>query len=204
MPTDATVFLVDDDPAALDSLRFLLESNGIAVETFTSPRDFLNSHDSDRPGCLVLDLCMPEIDGLALQQRLLSRETRIPILFVTGHGDVPHCAQALKAGALDFLEKPVRSDVILDRVRYALETDQRNRRVKATHPEITTRVMQLTPREKEMMGFLLRGEDMKTISGKLDIGIQTVAKHRTRVLDKMQVRNEAELVRLFKDYPMDG
>ena len=204
MPTDATVFLVDDDPAALDSLRFLLESNGIAVETFTSPRDFLNSHDSDRPGCLVLDLCMPEIDGLALQQRLLSRETRIPILFVTGHGDVPHCAQALKAGALDFLEKPVRSDVILDRVRYALETDQRNRRVKATHPEITTRVMQLTPREKEMMGFLLRGEDMKTISGKLDIGIQTVAKHRTRVLDKMQVRNEAELVRLFKDYPMEG
>ena len=204
MPTDATVFLVDDDPAALDSLRFLLESNGIAVETFTSPRDFLNSHDSDRPGCLVLDLCMPEMDGLALQERLLSRETRIPILFVTGHGDVPHCAQALKAGALDFLEKPVRSDVILDRVRYALETDQRNRRIKATHPEITSRVMQLTPREKEMMGFLLRGEDMKTISGKLDIGIQTVAKHRTRVLDKMQVRNEAELVRLFRDYPMDG
>ena len=204
MPTDATVFLVDDDPAALDSLRFLLESNGIAVETFTSPRDFLNSHNSNRPGCLVLDLCMPEIDGLALQQRLLSRETRIPILFVTGHGDVPHCVQALKAGALDFLEKPVRSDVILERVRYALETDQRNRRVRTTHPEITARMALLTPREREMMGFLLNGEDMKTISGKLDIGIQTVAKHRTRVLDKMQVRNEAELVRLFKDYPLEG
>ena len=147
---------------------------------------------------------MPEMDGLALQERLLSREPRLPILFVTGHGDVPHCAQALKAGALDFLEKPVRSDIILDRVRYALETDQRNRRVKATHPEITARIAQLTPREKEMMVFLLRGEDMKTISGKLDIGIQTVAKHRTRVLDKMQVRNEAELVRLLRDYPLEG
>jgi two-component system response regulator FixJ len=204
MPNDATVFLVDDDPGALDSLQFLLKSNGFSVETFSSPREFLNSYDADRPGCLVLDLRMPEMDGLALQERLRSRETQLPIIFVTGHGDVPHCAQAIKAGAIDFLEKPVRSDVILDRVRCALETDQRNRRVQATHPEITACIARLTPREKEMMGFLLRGEDMKTIAGKLDIGIQTVAKHRTRVLDKMQVWNEAELVRLLMDYPLEG
>ncbi|MGO9113963.1 MAG: response regulator transcription factor [Thermoguttaceae bacterium] len=204
MPTDATVFLVDDDPAALDSIQFLLKSNGFSVEPFSSASEFLKSYDPNRPGCLVLDLCMPEMDGLALPERLLSREPRLPILFVTGHGDVPHCAQALKAGAVDFLEKPVRSDIILDRVRYALEVDQRNHRVKAMHPEIAARIAQLTPREKETMVFLLRGEDMKTISGKLDIGIQTVAKHRTRVLDKMQVRNEAELVRLLRDYPVEG
>ncbi len=204
MPTDATVFLVDDDPAALDSIQFLLKSNGFSVEPFSSASEFLKFYDPNRPGCLVLDLCMPEMDGLALQERLLSREPRLPILFVTGHGDVPHCAQALKAGALDFLEKPVRSDIILDRVRYALEMDQRNRRLKAAHPEITARIAQLTPREREMMVFLLRGEDIKTISVKLDIGIQTVAKHRTRVLDKMQVRNEAELVRLLRDYPVEG
>lgn len=202
MPTDATVFLVDDDPGVLDSLRFFLESNGFCVETFSSPRDFLSSYDSNRPGCLVLDLCMPEMDGLALQQRLLSREPRLPIIFVTGHGNVPHCVQALKAGAVDFLEKPVRHEVILDRIRCALETDQRDRRVRTTHPEITAHIVLLTPREREMMGFLLNGEDMKTIAGKLDIGIQTVAKHRTRVLDKMQVRNEAELVRLLKDFPL--
>jgi two-component system, LuxR family, response regulator FixJ len=203
MPTDTTVFLVDDDPAALDSLQFLLRSNGFAVESFSSANEFLKSYDSDRPGCLVLDLCMPEMDGLALQECLLSREWRIPIIFVTGHGDVPHCVQALKAGAVDFLEKPVRREVILDRVRRALETDQRNRRVKAKHPEIATCIAQLTPREKEMMGFLIRGEGMKTIAGKLGIGIQTVAKHRTRALNKMQVRNEAELVRLLRDYPQE-
>ena len=204
MSTDATVFLVDDDPAALDSLQFLLKSNGFAVETFSSAREFLKSHDSDRPGCLVLDLRMPEMDGLALQERLSSQKTRLPIIFVTGHGDVLQCAQAFKAGALDFLEKPVRREVILDRVRQALETDQRNRRVQATHPEIAACIALLTPREKEMMGFLIKGEGMKTIAGKLDIGIQTVAKHRTRVLEKMQVRNEAELVQLLRDYPLDG
>jgi len=204
MSTDATVFLVDDDPGVLDSLQFLLKSNGFSVETFTSARDFLNSYDTDRPGCLVLDLSMPEMDGLALQDRLLHREPRLPIIFVTGHGDVPQCVQALKAGALDFLEKPVRSSVILERVRYALEADQRNRRVQTTHPEITARIALLTPRQKEMMGFLLTGEDMKTISRKLEISIQTVAKHRTRVLDKLQVRNEAELVRLLINYPLDG
>jgi two-component system, LuxR family, response regulator FixJ len=134
----------------------------------------------------------------------LSRETRLPIIFVTGHGDVPHCAQALKAGALDFLEKPVRREVILERVRCALETDQRNRRVKSTHPEITARITLLTPREREMMDLLLLGMDMKKIAAGLDIGIQTVAKHRTRVLDKMQVQNEAELVRLLGDYPLKG
>jgi two-component system, LuxR family, response regulator FixJ len=204
MSSDATVFLVDDDRAALDSLRFLLESNGFSVETFSSPREFLDSYDPNRPGCLVLDLCMPEMDGLALQGRVLSQEPRLPIIFVTGHGDVQHCAQAFKAGAIDFLEKPVRHEAIVERVRQALEMDQRNRRVRATHPEITACIALLTPREKEMMSFLLRGEDMKSISGKLEIGIQTVAKHRTRVLDKMQVRNEAELVRLLRDFPWEG
>ncbi len=110
----------------------------------------------------------------------------------------------MKAGAVDFLEKPVLPNVILDRVRHALEMDQRSRRVRAGQPEISARIAQLTQRENEMMGFLLRGEDMKTIAGKLDIGIQTVAKHRTRVLEKMRVRNEAELVRLLRDYPLEG
>ena len=199
MSTDATVFLVDDDPGALGSLRFLLESNGFSVETFFSASEFLNSCNSDRPGCLVLDLCMPEMDGLELQERLLSREPRLPIIFVTGHGDVPHCAQALKAGAVDFLEKPVSCPVILERVRSALETDQQNRRIQVAQPEITVRIAQLTSREKEILRFLLKGESIKTIAAKLDIGIQTVAKHRARTLEKMQVQNEVELVRLFRN-----
>jgi two-component system, LuxR family, response regulator FixJ len=204
MSDKATVFLVDDDPGALASLGFLLESNGFVVRTFSSAHDFLGRVAPDQSGCLVLDLRMPEMDGLALQGNLRARGTSLPIIFVTGHGDVPHCVQALKAGAVDFLEKPVSRQVILDRVRQALEVDQRNRRVRAKFPEITARIALLTPREKEMMGFLLRAEDVKTIAGRLDIGIQTVAKHRSRVLDKMQVRNEAELVRLLKDYPLEG
>jgi two-component system, LuxR family, response regulator FixJ len=201
MISDATVFVVDDDAEALRSMRWLLESEGLAVETYLSGEEFLAAYARDRPGCLLLDLCMPEMDGLELQRRLASRGAHLPVVFVSGRGDVAKCTDAMKGGAVDFLEKPADDAKVLAVVHLALEKDRRRRSVDATHPEIAARIARLTPRERETMGLLAEGSTIKQIAAQLDIGFQTAAKHRTRVLGKMRVANEAELVRLLKDYP---
>ena len=203
MAVGATVFVVDDDPGIREAMRGLLESTGLVVETYSSAAEYLGAYNPNRPGCLVLDLRMPEIDGLELQRRLIAHGPHPPIVFVTAYGDVSQCAEAMKGGAVDFLRKPTDGPKLLDAVRRALERDQRRHRVEATHPQIAARLARLTPREREVMLLLLDGDDMKTIAGRLSIGIQTVAKHRTRVLAKMQVRNEAELVRLLEGYALE-
>lgn len=200
MTSEPTVFVVDDDSGALKSMQWLLESDGLPAETFSSAAEFLERYDPSRPGCLLFDLQMPEIDGLELQQRIESLGSHSPIIFVSAHGDVRRCAEAMKAGAVDFLEKPTDDEELLQLVRQAIERDRQRRCVEASHPEISGRINLLTAREREIMQFLLDGETMKVIAGRLGITIQTVAKHRTRVLDKMLVRNEAELVRLLADY----
>jgi FixJ family two-component response regulator len=199
MVTDATVFVVDDDPGVLKSMRWLLESEGFLVETYSSPSQFLSSYDPHCPGCLVSDLRMPEMDGLELQQRLAARGSHLPVIFVTGHGDVPKCAQAMKAGAVDFLEKPASDNDLLNLVHQALEMDRQRRRADARQPVIAARLHRLTPRERDVLRLLYEGKTNKAVAAELEVGFQTAAKHRARVLDKLQVQSEAELVRLLTD-----
>lgn len=202
MNRDATVFVVDDDPGALRSMCWLLESEGFSVEAYSSARGFLAAYDPDHPCCLVLDLRMPEVDGLELQKQLACRGAHAPIIFVSGHGDVPKCAEAMKAGAVDFLEKPADDQKILGLIHQALEKDRRRRRLEAGRPEIAARIRRLTPREHETMLRMLDGGEIKEIAAGFGTSFQTVAKHRARVLAKMEVHNEAELVRLLGDFPL--
>jgi len=195
--TETTVFLVDDDAAALDSLSWLMESAGHHAETYNSAVRFLNAYDPARPGCLVLDLCMPEMTGLELQERLVREGRRIPIIFVTAHGDVPATVRALKAGAFDFVEKPVDGDRLLDLVQRALDRDRQRRQQEPERTAFEMLVCRLSPRELEVMELLYDGKSMKKIAAEFGISVQTVAKHRAQVLEKMEVDGDAELVRLI-------
>ncbi len=197
MTFDATVFVVDDDLGALRSMRWLLESEGFCVETFSSSREFLAAYHPDRPHCLVLDLRIPEMDGLELQQRLASQESNPPIIFVSGHGDVAQCARAMRQGAVDFLEKPVDDEALLGRVEEALGEDRRQRGLQSRCQETEARLDRLTPREREVREMLYAGKSVKMIAAELGISLQTAAKHRARVLKKLEVDNEAEMVRLL-------
>jgi len=197
MNVKPTVFLVDDDSGSRNSMRFLLESEGLSVEPFDSARTFLEVYDPGRPGCLVLDVRMPEMDGLELQKRLQYLGQHLPIIFVTGHGDVPMCARAMKAGAVDFLEKPVDDETLLALVRKGLADGwQRYQRELEEHAT-QSRIERLSPREREVMQIMHGGKSIKQIATELGISIQTAAKHRSRVLEKLGIENEAELVRLL-------
>ena len=203
MTSDATVFIVDDDQEVLRSMRWLLESDGLAVETYASGPEFLKTCAPNRPGCILLELRLPEMNGLELQERIASRGPHPPIVVVSGHADVVKCAQAMKAGAVDFLLKPVDDAKLFAVVHLALEKDRRQRSVEATHADIAARVAQLTARERETMRFMLEGEATRRIASQLDIGCPMAAKQRAGVLCKMRVCNEADLVRLLKDYALE-
>jgi two-component system, LuxR family, response regulator FixJ len=190
------VFLVDDDAAALKSLRWLLESAELQVEDYCSAEEFLASYDPDVPGCLVIDYRMPGMNGLDLQEALLERGCRHPIIFVTGFGDVPTCSRAYHQGAFDFVEKPVNHQALVDLVNRALSEDSRRRAARARRPNISRQLERLTPREQEVMDLLVDGKTVKQIAAELGVGFPTAARHRTRVLEKMQVTNDVELVRL--------
>lgn len=193
---EPTVFIVDDDPDALDSLHWLLKSVGLRTETFTSPAAFLREYDPQRPGCVVLDLRMPEMSGLDVQLELLNRGAETPVIIVTGHGDVLMCATAFKAGAVDFIEKPANHQLLLSHIQRAIEQDQRRRESRRGALDLQSRLELLTPREREVMDLLVTGYTLKRIAGELGISAQTAAKHRSRVLVKMQVSTDVELARL--------
>jgi two-component system, LuxR family, response regulator FixJ len=197
MITEPTVFIIDDDADALDSLQCLLQSVGLRMEAYSSPSLFLQSYDPARPGCVVLDVRMPEMSGLDLQEELVRRGNPPPIIIVTGHADVPVCAAAFRAGAFDFIEKPANHQLLLGRIQRAIERDADNRRARKEVPEFQTRLERLTPREREVMELILSGQTLKQIAATLGISAQTAAKHRSRVLDKMQVSTDVELVRLI-------
>lgn len=200
MQSESTVFLVDDDPAALDSLAWLVKSAGLNVEAYSSAVDYLEAHDPQKPGCLVLDVCMPDMTGLELQEKLLAIGESIPIIFVTAHGDVPSSVRAMKAHAIDFLEKPVDGELLLQAVRLALEEDSRSRRQQPEKAEIGRRIERLTPREREVMELLYACKRVKTIAAELGISVQSVAKHRAHMLQKMGVETDAQLVRILASY----
>jgi len=195
-PAVPTVFIVDDDEAVRKAVSRLLRSAGIAVAIFASPREFLAQYDPATPGCLVLDIAMPDFNGLQLQTTLGEKGSILPIIFLTGQGDVPKSVQAMKHGAFDFLSKPVKDKDLLTAVRAAIERDAVARLEQAKLSEIRTRLDTLTPREAEVLEHVVSGKLNKQIAADLGITEATVKMHRARVMAKMKVQSVAELARL--------
>jgi two-component system, LuxR family, response regulator FixJ len=191
-----TVFVVDDDAPVRDALKLLLRSVGHRVEAFPSAQDFLDAYHDDRPGCLVLDVRMPGMSGLELQERLNERGAILPIIFITGHGDVPMAVEALQAGALDFLQKPFRDQELLDRIARALDKDAQNRRELLELRTLAQRFEELTARERDVMELVTQGKANKAIAMDLNISQRTVEIHRARVMEKTQAASLAHLVRM--------
>ncbi len=192
------IFIVDDDEPVRDSLSLLIRSVGYAVEAYSSAIEFLDAYD-DRPGCLVLDVRMPQMSGLDLQEELIERRAILPIIFMTGHGDVPMAVQAMRGGAVDFLQKPLRDQDLLDRINEALRTDAKNRELLAQKQETAQRLQQLTAREREVMELVAAGKANKVIAYELDVSQRTVEIHRARVMEKMRATSLAHLVRMVVD-----
>jgi len=190
------VFVVDDDEAVCRSLSVLIEDIGLEVRTFTSAQQFLGEYDSEQPGCLVLDVRMSGMSGLELQSRLKELAFEIPIIIITGHGDVPMAVEAMKAGALDFIEKPFRDQTLLDNIQKAIEVDARMRRNRKETRDVQSRIQNLTRREHQIMALLVLGKTNKTIAYELGISQKTVDFHRANILDKAGVDSVVELLRL--------
>ena len=195
MTATATVFVVDDNAGVRKSLGALLESAGLAVETYASGEEFLAAYDPERPGCLVLDVRLRQSSGLDLQDDLRRRKATLPIMVLTGHGNVPTSVRALKAGAVDFLQKPVPPKVLLERVRAALDIDRQARAVIAERAVEMQRLAHLTPRERQVMELLIAGKTSKEIAVALNVSVRTVEGHRRMVFSKMDVSSAAQLVR---------
>ena len=191
-----TVFVVDDDPSVLKSLSRLLRSAGWQAATYSSPDEFLRQYDPAAPGCLVLDVAMPRVDGFELQRRLVDAGCPLPIVFITGHGDIPTSVRAMRAGALNFLAKPVNDDDLLGAVREAVETDGVARRAQRDMALVRERLATLTPRERQVLEQVVVGKLNKQIAGDLGTVEKTIKVHRAHVMEKMGARSLAELARM--------
>lgn len=194
--SDFTVFLIDDDPSILKALTRLLLSEGYKTQAFSSPQIFLNEHDPTVSGCAVIDVAMPGLDGLALQQALTGQTIERPIIFLSGHGNVPISVRAMRAGAVDFLLKPVSKTNLLDAIARAADQDELLRRKMMTRKSIYERLETLTPREREVLTHIIAGRMNKQVAGDLGTVEKTVKVHRSRMMIKMGIRTVAELVRL--------
>jgi FixJ family two-component response regulator len=190
------VFVVDDDRSVREAIRSLIASVGLRVETFRTAQEFLSSKRPEAPACLVLDVRLPGLSGLDLQRELARSGMPIPIVFITGHGDIPMSVQAMKAGAVEFLTKPFRDQQLLDAVRQAIDRDQVERGHRSELAELRTRYESLTPREREVMTLVAAGLLNKQIAGELGISEITVKVHRAQAMEKMQARSLADLVRM--------
>ena len=195
----ASVYIVDDDEAVRSSVRFLIRSVGLQAQAFASAQEFLGAYDPRQPGCLLLDVRMPGMSGLDLQQELNRRGATIPVVFITGHGDVPMAVEAMQQGAFDFLQKPFRDQDLLDRVQRALARDTESRSRLAARAEILARLATLTPRETEVMRLVTRGKANKVVGAELGVSQRTVEIHRAHVMEKMRASSLAELVRMVLD-----
>ena len=193
------VFIVDDDEAVRGSLRLLLKSVGLTPNAMGSAREFLTRYDSTQPGCLVLDVRMPEMSGLELQEQLNLQGAVIPVIFITGHGDVPMAVEAMQAGAFDFLQKPFRDQDLIDRIQRALEKDRSNRTTLTERSAIRDRLESLTPREREVLTMVASGKANKVMASDLGVSQRTVEIHRARVMEKMGASSLAQLVRMVMD-----
>ncbi len=191
----ATIYLVDDDEAVLRALRRLLGTLGYEVRSYQSPLQFLAEHDAEAPGCAVLDLSMPDIDGIRIQAALSQGSAMRPVIFLTGAGDIPTSVRAMKAGAIDFLTKPVQSAELVAAIERAVALDRDARRVRHDVVEVRARLGTLTPREREVLALVVAGRLNKQIAHALGASIKTIKVHRARVMAKMGVRTVADLVR---------
>lgn len=196
MTFDATVFVVDDDQAMRTSLQWLIEATGMTVKTYDSADAFLKDYYPGRAGCLLLDVRMPGMSGLELQAHLAAEGHRLPVIMITGHGDVAMAVRAMKAGAADFIEKPFHDEDLLRSIRNALEHDEKTRASRLAKAEIVRRLAELTPREHEVMGMVTDGKSNKEIAAALGVSAKTVEAHRARVMEKMRADSLADLVRM--------
>jgi FixJ family two-component response regulator len=196
LATDATVFLVDDDASVRKALTRLLRSAGYDVKAFASAREFLDNAQDEGPACLVLDIRMPGLSGIDLQRELQTANAILPIIFITGHGDIPTSVKAMKAGAVDFLPKPVKDHDLLTGIEQALARSARERAERADLEDIQSRIDSLTPRERQVLEHVVAGQLNKEVAYDLGTVEKTIKVHRARVMDKMGVKSLAELVRL--------
>jgi two-component system, LuxR family, response regulator FixJ len=204
MGTTPTVFVVDDEPIIRSSLQRLIESVSLKVETFAAANEFLEAYEVGAPGCVVLDVRMPGISGLDLQERMAERGIDIPIIFITAYGDVPMAVRALKAGAVDFLQKPFNNQTLLDCVQEAIEQDAQARHNRVRQEELATLFAELTPREREVMDLVVSGKPNREIAEQLGLSAKTIEVHRAHVMHKLRVDSLAELVRLHMAHKKSG
>lgn len=200
MAPEPTVFVVDDDEALRQSLTRLMESVGLPVETYPDAEAFLDNYDSARPGCLVLDIRMPGMNGLALQDKLAQGRVRMPVIIISAHGDVDKAVRAMKSGAVDFIKKPYKGELLLERIRQALELDARIRSQEAARAEVGARLALLSPREREVIEMLAAGKTPKQIAFELDLSRKTVDVHRGHIMMKMRAETLVELVEMLHVY----
>lgn len=193
---DATVFIVDDDDAVRDSLGLLMKSAGLHAEAFDSAESFLRDYDPLRPGCLVLDIRMPGMSGLELQGELVDRESSLPIIFITAHGDIPMAVEAVRQGAVDFIQKPFDDTELVAKVRQAVSDSERKHEGLIERADVRRRASTLTAREREVMSQVVQGKANKVIASDLGVSQRTVEIHRARVMEKMQAGSLAQLVRM--------
>jgi FixJ family two-component response regulator len=202
MALDFTVFLLDDDAAVLKAVGRLLQATGYSTKTYCSAEAFLSEQDASTPGCLVLDLAMPGLNGLAVQEALALRGIDRPIIFLTGQGTIPESVQAMRAGAVDFLTKPIDQPELLTAIRSAEERDKIQRDSEARHKIVRQKVAKLTRRERQVLSLVAAGQQNKWIAHELGVHLKTIKVHRGRVHEKMGVRSLAELVRMTIGIPL--
>jgi len=196
MNNSPVVFIVDDDLAVRESLKWLVESHGRCVQAYASAVEFVDKYQPEIPGCLLLDVRMPEMSGLDLQKELHSRKIDIPIIFISAHGTVPTAVRALKLGAVDFIMKPFNNVALLDKIEQAIEIDKSRREYRKRKSYISSRVALLTPREQEIMSLIVAGCPPKKIASELGISNKTVDVHRSHIMEKLGIKSVAELVKM--------
>jgi FixJ family two-component response regulator len=201
---ESIVYVVDDDASSRQSLEFLIRASGYAVRAFSSSKDFLASARPEIPACLVLDVRMPGLTGLQLQGELAKRGVRLPIIFITGHGDIPMSVQAMKAGAMEFLTKPFREDNILKAITLAIDRDRVAHRERLEMAELRRRHARLTPREREVMASVVTGLLNKQVAAELGASEKTIKAHRAKVMQKMEAASLADLVRMSEKLVADA
>lgn len=196
MSNNQTVFLVDDEPDVRASLSMLIRSIGLTPECYDTPKAYLDAYDPERPGCLILDMRMPGMSGLQLQEKLSAMGLHPPIIMISGHGEIPNAVQAVQRGAIDFLQKPISDQLLLDRIQQALQMDIENRENHNISSEAQSRYDRLTRRERQVLTGVIAGKLNKTIAGELDVSTRTIEIHRANLMEKMQAKSLSALVQM--------